>query len=167
MKAGRFRYAGTFATPLGEMVALVDADGALTHLSFIAANELPLSTMAPEWVWDADRIAPVRQQLDEYFSGRRQRFELKLAPAGTAFQQDVWRLLLEIPYGQTVSYRELAAALGRPAAARAVGAANGANPIAIVIPCHRLLGANGSLTGYAGGLQLKQALLALESSYEA
>lgn len=166
MTTKRIRYAGTFTTPLGEMVALVDPSGALTHLSFVAANEMPLSTMEPERIWDAERIAPVRQQLDEYFSGRRKRFELALAPPGTAFQQAVWRLLLEIPYGKTVSYGELASAMGRPAAARAVGAANGANPIAIVIPCHRLLGSNGSLTGYAGGLQLKQALLSLEATHQ-
>ncbi|MEI2775498.1 MAG: methylated-DNA--[protein]-cysteine S-methyltransferase [Tetrasphaera sp.] len=101
-------------------------------------------------------------QLAEYFAGRRRAFDLPLAPRGDAFQQDVWALLQDIPYGKTRSYGDLAAALGRPGAARAVGAANGANPISIVIPCHRVVGADGTLTGYAGGLDRKRFLLDLE-----
>jgi len=102
------------------------------------------------------------RQLDEYFAGRRRHFDLRLAPRGTAFQQAVWQALQGIPYGKTCSYSELAHQLGRPQAMRAVGAANGANPISIVIPCHRVIGRNGSLTGYAGGLPRKQLLLELE-----
>lgn len=101
-------------------------------------------------------------QLAEYFAGQRQSFTIPLAPRGTPFQQEVWRALCAIPYGQTRSYGQLAAALGRPSAARAVGGACRRNPIWLMIPCHRVVGASGSLTGYAGGLERKKALLALE-----
>jgi methylated-DNA-[protein]-cysteine S-methyltransferase len=104
------------------------------------------------------------RQLREYFSGRRTEFELPLAPQGTAFQRGVWRQLQEIPYGETISYGELAKRVGNPKASRAVGAANGQNPIPIVIPCHRVIGSNGKLTGFGGGLPTKEALLALERS---
>jgi methylated-DNA-[protein]-cysteine S-methyltransferase len=102
------------------------------------------------------------QQLSEYFEGKRTRFELPLDVEGTAFQKSVWNELLRIPYGETRSYGDIAKALGKPAAARAVGMANHNNPVAIVIPCHRVVGQNGSLTGYAAGLQLKQQLLSIE-----
>ncbi len=101
-------------------------------------------------------------QLREYFAGRRTRFDLPLAPGGTAFQQSVWRALAQIPYGELRSYADIAAAIGRPAAVRAVGAANGRNPLPIVVPCHRVIGSDGSLTGFAGGLDIKRRLLALE-----
>ncbi len=104
------------------------------------------------------------RQLREYFSGERRDFELPLAPAGTAFQQQVWACLREIPYGTLRSYRDVAAAIGRPRAVRAVGAANGRNPLPIVVPCHRVIGSDGSLTGYAGGLARKQFLLRLEGA---
>lgn len=104
----------------------------------------------------------LRRQLDEYFAGRRRRFDASLAPRGTTFQQAVWQALCEIPYGETESYADVAARIGRPKAVRAVGAANGANPIAILIPCHRVVGRDGSLTGYAGGLDQKGTLLRLE-----
>ncbi|NQD92953.1 methylated-DNA--[protein]-cysteine S-methyltransferase [Pseudomonas sp. CrR25] len=104
------------------------------------------------------------RQLDQYFAGRRQHFELRLAPQGTAFQQAVWRALQAIPFGQTSCYSALAAQIARPKAVRAVGAANGANPISIVIPCHRVIGRDGSLTGYAGGLPRKALLLKLEGA---
>ena len=102
------------------------------------------------------------QQLAEYFAGTRTRFDLALAPRGSGFQERVWRALLAIPYGTTWSYGEVARSIGRPSASRAVGAANGANPIAIIVPCHRVIGASGALTGYAGGLAAKQWLLAHE-----
>lgn len=102
------------------------------------------------------------RQLDRYFEGRLQRFDLLLAPRGTPFQQEVWKALLEIPYGRTTSYSELAERIGNPKAVRAVGTANGANPISIIIPCHRVIGRDGSLTGYAGGLPRKALLLKLE-----
>lgn len=104
-------------------------------------------------------IERAKQQLDEYFAGTRTRFELPLAPRGTAMQRTVWDALLAIPYGETRSYGALAAAIGRPTAARAVGMANGRNPIAIVIPCHRVIGKDGTLTGYGGGLPRKEWLL--------
>jgi methylated-DNA-[protein]-cysteine S-methyltransferase len=107
-------------------------------------------------------VAELERQLAEYFAGRRQRFDVPLAPEGTAFQQDVWRALIDIPYGETCSYGQLAAKIGRPDAVRAVGAANGQNPIPIVIPCHRVIGANGTLTGFGGGLPMKRRLLDLE-----
>ena len=104
----------------------------------------------------------VARQLGEYFAGKRRRFDLELAPEGTPWELEVWRKLVEIPYGETLSYAELARRLGRPEAVRAVGAANGKNPISIVIPCHRVIGSDGSLTGYGSGLEVKAALLGLE-----
>jgi methylated-DNA-[protein]-cysteine S-methyltransferase len=106
--------------------------------------------------------ATVNGQLQEYFSGKRQAFTFPLAPRGTPFQLAVWNALLEIPYGDTISYAELARRIGKPSAVRAVGAANGANPIPVIIPCHRVIGSNGTLTGYGGGIERKQWLLALE-----
>ena len=109
-----------------------------------------------------EAFGEARRQLDEYFAGKRRQFELLLKPAGTTFQLQVWEELCRIPYGQTTSYGELAKRLGRPAASRAVGMANGSNPIAIIQPCHRVIGANGKLTGFGGGLEVKQNLLDLE-----
>ena len=104
----------------------------------------------------------MRRQLEEYFAGRRRAFDVRSAPPGTAFQQRVWGELQRIDYGQTITYAELAARIGRPTAIRAAGAANGANPVSILIPCHRVIGSDGSLTGYGGGLEAKRALLDLE-----
>lgn len=112
-------------------------------------------------------LVAARAQLAEYFRGKRTRFDLPLRPDGTAFQQSVWRALLKVPFGTTSTYGALAAAIGRPGAARAVGAAVGANPLAIVVPCHRIVGADGTLTGYAGGLARKAKLLALERTVQA
>ncbi|MNP14582.1 Methylated-DNA--protein-cysteine methyltransferase [compost metagenome] len=105
------------------------------------------------------------RQLEEYFAGKRQRFELALDFVGTAFQRQVWAALLTIPFGQTRSYSDIARQIGNPSAVRAVGAANGRNPISIIAPCHRVIGASGSLTGFAGGLTAKQYLLALEGQH--
>jgi len=116
----------------------------------------------PEWVEAADEFRGVAQQLREYFAGTRREFDLAVAPQGTQFQQTVWRALQGIPYGETTSYGELARRIGDVKATRAVGLANGANPIAIVIPCHRVIGASGALTGFGGGLPTKRALLDLE-----
>jgi methylated-DNA-[protein]-cysteine S-methyltransferase len=116
----------------------------------------------PGWTHDEGAFAAARAALDAHFAGRPAASDVPLAPAGTAFQLAVWTALRAIPRGQTRTYGELAAALGRPRAARAVGAANARNPIAILVPCHRLVGAGGALTGYAGGLERKRALLALE-----
>jgi methylated-DNA-[protein]-cysteine S-methyltransferase len=116
-----------------------------------------------DWVeYDDGVLAEARAQLSAYFAGERTTFDLPLAPVGTPFQQRVWGELRRIPYAETVSYGELANRLGSPGASRAVGLANGRNPIAIVVPCHRVIGADGTLTGYAGGLERKRALLDLE-----
>jgi methylated-DNA-[protein]-cysteine S-methyltransferase len=120
----------------------------------------------PEADWQESARGAVGEairQLREYFAGRRNEFELPLAPEGTEFQRTVWNRLREIPYGETISYGELAKRVGNPKASRAVGAANGQNPIPIVIPCHRVIGSNGKLTGFGGGLPVKEALLALEA----
>ncbi|MBL0212531.1 MAG: methylated-DNA--[protein]-cysteine S-methyltransferase [Myxococcales bacterium] len=114
---------------------------------------------------DATVLVEAAEQLRAYFAGERQRFDLPLAPEGTAFQRLVWRALENIPFGQTRTYGVIAHALGRPAASRAVGAANGQNPLSIIVPCHRVIGASGALTGYAGGLVAKQWLLAHEQRY--
>jgi methylated-DNA-[protein]-cysteine S-methyltransferase len=108
---------------------------------------------------DDEVLAPVAIQLADYFAGRRLAFDLPLAPTGTAFQQKVWSALREIPYGRTTTYGQLAAGLGQPTASRAVGLANGRNPIAVIVPCHRVIGANGALTGFGGGLPRKRWLL--------
>lgn len=115
-----------------------------------------------DWENNPEPFSEARKQLDEYFAGNRRDFELALAPHGTPFRQQVWQQLRKIPYGETCSYGEIATALGNPKASRAVGAANGANPLPIVIPCHRVIGANGSLTGFSGGLAIKDWLLAHE-----
>jgi methylated-DNA-[protein]-cysteine S-methyltransferase len=150
----------TFATPvpspLGTLTALTDETGALVRLLF--SNQ-----RAEGAVEDDARGAAVAAQLAEYFRGERRDFDLPLAPRGTAFQRAVWDELRRIPFGATVSYGELAARLGRPGASRAVGRANATNPLPVVVPCHRVVGANGTLTGYAGGLDAKTLLLALEA----
>jgi methylated-DNA-[protein]-cysteine S-methyltransferase len=113
----------------------------------------------PEWSEDSSAFAAVRRQLDAYFGGTLRRFDIPLAPRGTEFQLAVWEALTHIPFGETITYRDLAIRIGNPAAVRAVGAANGANPIPIVVPCHRVIGADGSLTGFGGGLDTKRWLL--------
>ncbi len=119
----------------------------------------------PGWVADAKPFRAVMAQLEEYFAGRRREFDLPLAPEGTPFQHAVWQALTRIPYGETISYGELARRIGNPQASRAVGLANGANPLPIVVPCHRVIGADGSLTGFGGGLEIKRKLLALERAH--
>ncbi|WP_377268598.1 methylated-DNA--[protein]-cysteine S-methyltransferase [Peterkaempfera sp. SMS 1(5)a] len=147
-------------SPLGGLTATAEG-GALTGLYFPRHRGMPsvesLGTRTDEG------FEEVRRQLAEYFAGRRTRFELPLAPRGEEFQQRVWRLLREIPYGRTRSYGELAQELGDPSLARAVGAANGRNPLSVIVPCHRVVGADGRLTGYAGGLGRKRFLLELEA----
>ena len=117
----------------------------------------------PAWRRDAASFADVASQLEQYFAGERTAFDLRLAPRGTPFQQRVWGLLREIPFGETTTYGALAQALGNPRTVRAVGLANGHNPISIVVPCHRVIGADGSLVGFGGGLERKRALLAHEA----
>jgi methylated-DNA-[protein]-cysteine S-methyltransferase len=147
-------------SPIGEL--LLTGDGhALTGLWMQDAGR----PRRPEAGWRRApaAFAEAARQLHEYFARERTAFELALAPAGTPFQLRVWAALREIPYGQTTSYGELADRLGQPGAARAVGLANGRNPIAVIVPCHRVIGADGSLTGFGGGLGRKRALLDLES----
>jgi methylated-DNA-[protein]-cysteine S-methyltransferase len=152
----------TITTPVGEL-KLVGSDRGLAAILW--QNDKPgrvrLNIVARD-----DRhpvLLETQQQLGEYFAGRRQRFTVKLDFAGTDFQKQVWHALLAIPFGQTRSYGEIAAELGNPKAMRAVGAANGKNPISIIAPCHRVIGASGKLTGFAGGLETKAFLLDLES----
>lgn len=149
-------------SPVG-MLMLAASPEALVAIEF-ERDPHPVAR-TPAWC-DGSGAHPVldaaQTQLAQYFDGARQRFDLPLAPSGTAFQKRVWQALREIPYGQTWSYGQLAARLGNAKAMRAVGAANGRNPISIVIPCHRVIGANGSLVGFGGGLPVKRQLLALE-----
>jgi methylated-DNA-[protein]-cysteine S-methyltransferase len=146
-------------SPVGRLLIAADASG-LRYVLFQAGRS-PAEPL-PGWREDATRLADTIRQLREYFRGERREFELPLAPEGTPFQQRVWRELLAIPYGETISYGELARRVGSPRGSRAVGLANGANPISIVIPCHRVVGSAGQLTGYGGGLRNKQWLLAFE-----
>jgi methylated-DNA-[protein]-cysteine S-methyltransferase len=147
-------------TPIGTLLIAGDAQ-AVRRVSFPRSGK----AVKPEPGWQASDHGPVGdaiRQLREYFSGRRATFDLPLGPEGTAFQRTVWRGLQDIPYGATISYGELARRIGNPKASRAVGAANGANPLPIVIPCHRVINADGGLGGFGGGLPIKRALLALE-----
>ena len=146
-------------TRCGDLLVAIDERG-LVHVDFVAGLR-PLPDMS-DWRQDGEALAPFLAEFDAYFAGRLQRFSLPLAARGTAFQQAVWQALCDIPYGETVSYLQIAEAIGNPRAVRAVGAANGKNPISIVTPCHRVIGASGSLTGFAGGLEAKQYLLGLE-----
>ena len=150
-------------TPIGELTAAVDERGRLVSLSFSGRGRVVASAGEPDSKARAglDRVAA---QLREYFAGKRRKFTFPLAPRGTEFQQRVWDELLRIPYGATVSYGELAARCGNPAAQRAVARANATNPIAVVVPCHRVIGADGTLTGYGGGLDKKRQLLELEGA---
>ena len=170
-KPNRLR-AGLIATPCGPMAAVVTVDGALVRLDFVAgggaASDAAASSRHGATVTRDDAaVFDVARQLDQYFAGQRRAFELTLAPRGNAFLQEVWRVLREVPYGTTVSYGELAGRLERPTSARAIGRANAMNPIAIVVPCHRVIGADGRLVGYGGGLDRKAALLALEGALPA
>ncbi len=152
------------ATPFGEVVCSLDEAGAVTELKLASVGDAA-QTSAGRLPAVAERVlGALRTQLAEYFAGERREFGLPLRPEGTAFQRRVWAELQRIPYGTTISYLELATRLGDPKAVRAVGRANGANPIWIVIPCHRVVGADGSLTGYGGGIEIKRKLLELEGA---
>jgi methylated-DNA-[protein]-cysteine S-methyltransferase len=144
-------------SPVGSLT-LISNGAALTDVQF----ENPRYAYTPAPAGNDAILDAARRQLDQYFAGKLRAFDLPLAPQGTAFQQRVWQALLAIPYGMTRSYGQQAAAIGSPQASRAVGLANGRNPISIIIPCHRVIGANGSLTGYGGGMERKQLLLELE-----
>lgn len=146
------------STPLGELLVRGD-HGGLTEVRFCDEESVPVNGVKSNHILDR-----AVEQLVDYFAGRRTSFDLPLNPSGTKFQKQVWQQLLSIQYGDTASYGNIAKAIGNPTASRAVGAANGRNPIAIIVPCHRVIGANGTLTGYAGGLKRKQWLLEHENS---
>lgn len=152
-----------FESPLGPVVAVAGDEG-ITHVDFVGAKyERPIG---PDWIEDpaAPALAACRAQLEEYFAGARTGFDLPLAPEGSEFQRRVWKEIARVPYGETITYAELARRAGAPGQARAAGAATGRNPIGVVVPCHRIVGADGSLTGYAGGLERKRGLLELEGA---
>jgi methylated-DNA-[protein]-cysteine S-methyltransferase len=150
----------TSASPVGPLL-LVSQGAGLQGIYFEGHARGP--RVANDWVNDAAPFDDVVRQLAEYFAGTRARFDLPLAPQGTPFQRAVWSALTAIPFGETIPYAELARRVGRPGSARAVGHANARNPISIVVPCHRVIGSDGSLTGYAGGEETKRRLLALEN----
>lgn len=147
-------------SPVGPLF-LAATDAGLTHLLFATGVDRKPAAVAGSG--EAARIVrETERQLSDYFAGRRREFDVPLAPAGTEFQLATWRELQNVSFGETISYGELARRLGRPRAVRAVGTANGANPISIIVPCHRVIGADGTLTGYGGGLDKKRRLLSLE-----
>jgi methylated-DNA-[protein]-cysteine S-methyltransferase len=155
-------YYSYYDSPVGSL--LLAGDGvALSLISFPSGK----AARQPEadWMRRNDAFKPVKQQMAAYFAGELTDFDLKLAPQGTDFQLAVWSALETIPYGETRSYGDIAAQLGKPDASRAVGAANGQNPLPIVVPCHRVIGSNGNLTGFGGGLECKQFLLRLEQTH--
>lgn len=150
-----------YQTPIGR-IGLAENGSAITDLIF-ENHESPVA-------WDAEEtplLKKAAQQLSAYFAGELRDFDLPLAPQGTTFQRAVWNALLEIPYGATRSYGQVAAAVGNSKASRAIGMANHSNPIAIIIPCHRVIGSNGKLVGYGGGLEIKEFLLEMERHYQA
>jgi len=147
-------------SPIGEL--LLVGDGEALHRLDMQEGRRP-TPIDPRWERRDDAFADVRAQLTDYFDGRRRQFDLPLALKGNSFELRVWDALCEIPYGETVSYGEIARRIGQPDTPRAVGLANGRNPIAVIVPCHRVIGADGTLVGYGGGLERKRLLLDLES----
>jgi methylated-DNA-[protein]-cysteine S-methyltransferase len=149
-------------SPVGRLL-LAGQNDALKVIGFSSGGKARGAD--PEWERFDEPFRPVRKQLEEYFAGERRHFDIPIEPDGTPFQRQVLSALLEIPYGETRTYRDVAVAVGNPKAVRAVGGANGSNPIPIVIPCHRVVGSDGSLTGFGGGLDTKRFLLDLERRY--
>ena len=156
-------HADRFPTPVGDVALAVDESGALVRVRFLGSEATPdREEGGADLVWEPGSCAAARAQLEEYFRGERRAFELELAPVGTAFQRRVWNALRRIPYGRIASYGEIARELGMPGASRAVGQANNRNPLPIVVPCHRVIGADKSVTGFGGGIAIKRALLDFE-----
>jgi methylated-DNA-[protein]-cysteine S-methyltransferase len=155
-------YYDYFETGFIGTLTLVGDEAGLRHINF-EKEKYPVA-IRKDWKKKPGFFAPVKAQLRAYFKRELTQFDVPLAPVGTAFQLKVWQALRAIPYGELVSYKTLAEAVGNPKAVRAVGAANGKNPIPIIIPCHRVIGSNGSLTGFGGGLETKQRLIDLERS---
>ena len=154
------RYWDAIESPFATFAAWVDEEGRLLRFYLSAKGAAKVD---PEAERDPKKLSAVRDQVAQYAEGKRQSFDLELKAEGPAFNQRVWKALRDIPFGTTTSYGALAKTIGAPGSARAVGAANGANPIGLVVPCHRVIGADGSLTGYAGGLPLKRKLLEHEA----
>ena len=160
-------------TPVGRLLLAAD-DRGLRYLHFEKGRELSRRPLPPQpnqtnssdvWQADTGQLNEVVHQLQAYFAGQLIQFDLPLEPQGTAFQRKIWAALSEIPWGETMTYGELACSIGQPTASRAVGRANGCNPISIIIPCHRVIGSRGKLVGYGGGLNSKKVLLQLENSW--
>ncbi len=153
-------YYSVWQSPVGPLTLVVSEHG-LVALEFGTAQPRKVNRSST-WIQSDEELAPYRAELEEYFAGRRRRFDMPLDLRGTDFQKRCWQALLDIPYGETRTYAEIARAVGRPQAFRAVGMANHSNPVAIVVPCHRVIASNGTLCGYGGGLELKAKLLELE-----
>lgn len=156
-------FSGNIETPIGPMTAIVNGDGALVRLDFVGDTRAAADWQSSDGVIQKDdAVAHVAAQIAAYFRGDLKVFDLRLAPVGNAFLQEAWSHLAKVPYGTTITYGNLAQRLDKPTSARAIGRANAINPISIIVPCHRVIGANGKLTGYSGGLDKKAALLRLE-----
>jgi methylated-DNA-[protein]-cysteine S-methyltransferase len=153
----------TFDSPLGQLLAV--GDGQALHGLYMQEGRTGISVRR-DWTPAEEPFAELRAQLADYFSGVRTAFDLPLVMTGSPFQRRVWSALQEIPYGETTSYGEIAHRVGAPSAPRAVGVANGQNPVCVIVPCHRVIGADGSLTGYGGGLERKRLLLELEAGVQ-
>jgi methylated-DNA-[protein]-cysteine S-methyltransferase len=156
-------YYSNYLSPVGELL-LTASGGMLTGLNMALQGGKPAPSPKPEWRRDDSALRFAREQLDAYFEGELETFDVPLSMAGTPFQKQVWQGLREIPYGTTISYAELARRVGRAGASRAVGSANGRNPIGIVVPCHRVIAADGTLGGYGGGLDRKEWLISHEAA---
>ncbi len=156
------RYFDFYESPMGRMLIVAGPD-ALTGLYFV--DQKYYREVEPQWSHSPDHavVRAAVRQIAEYFAGRRREFDLPIAPEGTAFQSAIWKAIASVGYGEVITYSELARRAGHPGAIRAAGAATGRNPITVIVPCHRIVGADGSLTGYAGGLERKRALQELES----
>jgi methylated-DNA-[protein]-cysteine S-methyltransferase len=153
-------YYSYIPSPIGDLLVAGDSDS--LHVVGFPGGKMRRDP-EPDWIFNEQPFGEVRRQLDEYFAGDRMKFDLPLTLSGTEFQVAVLEALIEIPYGETVTYGDIADRIGRPTAVRAVGAANGRNPLPIVVPCHRVIGSQGDLTGFGGGLDTKAALLRLEA----
>lgn len=155
-------YYDTFDSPQGEMLLVATKDG-LSGLYFKGQKYFPKKTLAWQRAPNHASLKRAKRELAQYFAGKRKRFAVRLAPEGTPFQRAVWKEISKVAFGKTSTYGELARRAGHAGSARAAGAATGRNPLSVVVPCHRIVGSDGSLTGYAGGLQRKRGLLALEA----
>jgi O-6-methylguanine DNA methyltransferase len=169
MNIARPTYQTTLESPIGKLLAVAcqgtdRTSAALTHLHMLGGKYAPKFEAEPERKDDLPLFVQLRKELGEYFRGKRKIFTVPMAPAGTVFQNSVWHALTQVPYGETRTYKQQAEMLGKVLAVRAVGTANGKNPIGILIPCHRIIGANGDLIGYAGGIHNKERLLRLEGA---